>query len=407
MVVLEGIELLRGIKVLEIGNFISGPYAAALLGDLGADVVKVENPENGDAFRSWGTEERSPAFFAFNRGKKSVALNLRSKDAQDVALRLASAADVVIENFRPGWLDDHGLGYDSVSGINPRIVYCQISGFGESGPDRDKPAYDGVAQAKSGLWSHLSSHEQEWIPVGPPIADQLAGLFAANGILAALFQREQTGKGMLVNTDMVSAALGFMTSSIAEYTVNRKVRGPYDRPRGSQCFGFECNDGKAFAVHLSSPAKFWEGLISVAGRRDLNEDERFRTRRLRVENYEQLRCELAQVFVQEPRDHWIKLLEEASVPVGPINNVAEVLDDPQVIHNKVIRYFGSGDRRTQLVGSPIRFGRAGVYIGPEGGDRAEPFRGEDTEEVLGTLGYSSEEIGLLSASGAIGILRPE
>jgi crotonobetainyl-CoA:carnitine CoA-transferase CaiB-like acyl-CoA transferase len=407
MVEKNNIQLLRGIKVLEVANFISGPYAATLLGDLGAEVVKVENPESGDAFRSWGTEDRSASFFAFNRGKKSIAMNLRTEAAQKIVLRLASEADVFVENFRPGWLDEHGLGYEAVSRVNPRIIYCQISGFGESGPDRDKPAYDGVAQARSGLWSHLSSREQEWIPVGPPIADQLSGLFAAYGILAAMFQREQTGEGMLVSTDMVSAALGFLTSSVAEYTVGGKVRGPYDRPRGSQCFGWECSDGKAFAVHLSSPTKFWQGLLLVAGRPELNDDERFNTRRLRVINYEALRLELATVFATAPRQHWIEKLEEANVPVAPINDIAEVLEDPQVLHNRVIRSFGQGDRHATLVGSPIRFGRSGEYLGPEGGERAEPFRGEDTRAVLESLGFGVSEIDELARTGAIGISPDE
>lgn len=403
----EQVTLLKGIKVLEIANYISGPYAASLLSDLGADVVKIEDPENGDAFRSWGTEERSASFFAFNRGKKSIALNLRSNSAQNLVLQMVEDADVVVENFRPGWLDEHGLGYEAVSSVNPRIIYCQISGFGESGPERDKPAYDGVAQARSGLWSQLSSQERDWQPVGPALADQLCGLFAAYGILGALHQRDQTGRGMLVSTDMVSAALSFLTSSVAEYTVGKKLRGPEDRPRSSQCFGFVGSDGLPFAIHLSSPAKFWRSLLKVTGRESLDDDSRFNTRRLRVVNYEELRANLASVFATAPRQLWIAKLEAEGVPVAPINNLAEVLEDPQILHNQVIRIFGEGGRQAALVGSAVRFGLGGEYLGPAGGQRAEPFRGEDTEDVLASLGLTSEEIDDLVQSGAVGDFRKQ
>lgn len=389
---------LQGIKVLEMANVISGPYAGMLLADLGCEVIKVELPGTGDIFRQWDASSgaMSPSFAAYNRGKRSVTLDVRTPGGREVYLRLAAWADVIIENFRPGTLERLGIGYDAVRERNPRVIYCSITGLGSTGPYRNRPTFDAIAQALSGLWSQLTDLKAPE-PVGPALADQLAGLFAAYGILGALLGRQFTGEGQKLEVSMLAAAMAFQASTLADYLMTGAVADKLSRARRSQSYAFVASDGLPFAIHLSTPEKFWRALLDVVERPELADDPRFKTKADRIRNYRELHQVLSEVFRTRPREEWLAKLEAHDVPAAPIYTVAEAVADPQVQHLQLVRSYGAGERRVQLVGCPVRFGQ-----GPWDEELLPPPHvGEHTEAVLQELGYSPAEIEQLRQEGAI------
>lgn len=378
---------LDGIRVLEVASFITGPYASQLLGDLGAEVIKIEDPKGGDPFRSWGKELYSPHYCAFNRGKQSLTLNLRTEKGRDILYRLLPAIDVLIENFRPGVADRLGIGYDCVREMNPRLVYCSISGMGKSGPYAQRPAYDTVGQGLSGLLSLLMDVSDPR-PVGPAFSDSVTGIFACYGILGALLAREKTGRGQRVEVSMLSATLAFLLEPVLSFFTTGEVPGPYSRPRTAQVYAFTCSDGKAFAVHLSSPPKFWEALTTVADRPDLREDRRFRTREDRMANYEELQRTLAEIFKTQPRSYWLPRLEQFDVPYTPIYTIPEVFKDPQVQHLGLeVSYEHPKMGKIRSVAPPVTF--SDTSTGKIG---APPMLGEHTELILNQLGFDASTI---------------
>jgi crotonobetainyl-CoA:carnitine CoA-transferase CaiB-like acyl-CoA transferase len=384
-------------RVVEMASFISGPYAAMLLSDLGAEVVKVELPGSGDPFRQWGEREGAvrPQFAAYNRGKKSVTIDVRKPAGRALFTRLASGADVVIENFRPGTADELGIGYEALRATNERLVYCAISGMGASGPYRDRPTYDAIAQAMSGLWSVLTDTRDPH-PIGPPMADQLTGLYAALGVVAALAARERTGCGQKLETSMLAAGVAFMTEPLAGYTMTGEIADQHARPRRSQSYAFVAGDGLPLAIHLSSPPKFWEALTEAVGLPELRADPRFRTKADRIRGYGALHAALQERIRTKPRAQWLATLERHDVPVAPISNIAEVAADPQTAHLGLVRSFGSGERAVRLVGFPLAFEGT-----PAEHDVPPPGLGEHNAEVFGALGHDAGEIERLHASGAV------
>jgi formyl-CoA transferase len=380
---------LDGIRVVEMANIITGPFTGMTLADLGADVIKVEMPGVGDNFRQWAGEDGqfNPPFAAFNRGKRSVALDVRTDEGAERYLRLTGTADVVVENFRPGTLDRLGVGYDAVRAGNPRVVYCAISGMGTSGPDSGRPTYDAIAQALSGLWSQLTDLDAPE-PVGPPLADQLGGVFAAQGVLAALLHRERTGEGQRVDVSMLEAALGFQAIAISGHTMQGAPADKSSRARRSQTYAFVARDGRPFAIHLSTPDKFWRGLAEAAERPDLVADPRFASKRDRIEHYDELRAELAAVFAKNDRRVWLDRLRERDVPAAPINTIAEALEEPQVRHLDVLRTFGDGDQALRLMGSPVRYSTF-----PSQGGLRPPWVGEHTDEVMREIEQPAPDLG--------------
>lgn len=389
---------LTGIRIIEMANVISGPFAGATLVDLGADVVKVELPGTGDAFRRWDGVERSvsSSFAAFNRGKRSVTVDVRTPEGREVFLRLAAGADVVIENFRPGTLDRWGVGFDVLSAENEGLVYCAISGMGATGPYADQPTFDQIAQALSGLWSQLTDMDDPE-PVGPPLCDQLSGLYATVAILAALHERSRSGRGQRIDVSMLGAGVAFQAGSVANLTTDGRVATRSTRPRASLSFAFVAGDGRPFAIHLSTPDKFWRGLVDAVERPELLQDERFATKAGRMRHYEELRAELAERFATGDRAEWLARLKERDVPAGPINTIQEALADPQVEHLRLLRRFGDGDGRSHdLVRVPADFSRTDA-----GRTDPAPVLGEHTEEILSESGYSPRNVEELRASGAI------
>ena len=370
-------QVLRGVRVLEMGTFITGPAAGMLLADLGAEVIKIEHPEAGDPFRAFKGGLYSPHFQTYNRNKKSIRLN--TKEARDLAAldRLAADSDVFIQNFRPGVAERLGVDPARLQGINPRLIYCAISGFGPSGPDRDRPAFDTVAQAASGFLRLLVNPEHPRV-VGPAIADSITGFYAAYGVLGALHERHSTGKGRLVEVSMLEAMCHFNLDDFTHYFSQGEVMGPYSRPNVSQSYVFECADGGWIALHMSSPAKFWEALAEAVGRPHMLNLPEFADRNARIGNYEGVVAFLAPIFRTRSREEWRLRLLEHEVPSSPVYASDEVLRSAQVRHLEMevaAEHPQMGPFRT--IRSPVSFdGERTLDVSPP------PVLGEHDDEIV-------------------------
>jgi formyl-CoA transferase len=374
---------LDGITVLEVANYVSGPYASMLLGDLGATVVKIESPDGGDPFRGWGKVEYSATFGSLNRNKKSVVLDLK-QGAGVAALRaLIARADVLVENFRPGTMERIGLGYDDARAINERLIYCSITGFGSSGPYRDYPGYDTVGQGMSGLLSLLTEMDAPK-PMGISLSDHLAGVFACYGIMAALLARERTGCGQRVETSLLESSIAFLAENAANFFEgNGRPPTRATRTHQAQVFTFVARDGLPFVVHLSSPEKFWNGLLRATGLEELRDDARFATRAARVKHYAALTPVLAGRFAGEDRALWLERLRAHDVPCGPLSDLREVFSDPQVELLQLRRSLPHPKRGSvAVVGSAVRLSETPVTIAS-----AAPELGADTEAILSSLAH--------------------
>lgn len=319
---------LENVTVLEMGTFITGPAAGMLLADLGAKVIKIEQPGTGDPFRSFKGGLYSPHFQTYNRNKRSVTIDPKTEDDLAVLDAMVAEADVFIQNFRPGVADRLNVAPERLQAINPRLVYASISGFGTEGPDRDRPAFDTVAQAASGFLRLLVNPEHPRV-VGPAIADAMTGFYTALGILAALNERPETGRGRLVETSMFEAMCHFNLDDFTHLLSVDEVMGPYSRPHVSQSYVFECSDGKWLALHMSSPPKFWENLATAVGRPDMLDQPAFESREARIGHYEDVVSFLAPIFATKPRDHWTDELTRLEVPNSPVRSSQEVLDSDQ------------------------------------------------------------------------------
>jgi formyl-CoA transferase len=368
---------LDGVKIFEFASYVSGPFAGMLLADLGAEVVKIESPNGGDAFRNWGKQDYNGTFGSMNRNKMSVTLDLKTEAGRTAARRLALSADVIIENFRPGTMERLGLGYEPLAAANPRLIYCSITGFGSQGPYSNRPGYDTVGQAVSGLLSVLTDRAAPQT-MGVSLSDHLAGTFAAYGVLAALMARTTTGLGQKVETSLLQASLAFLGENAAHFFEDGKVPSRATRCKRAQVFAFTAGDGLPFVVHLSSPEKFWLGLLAATSRQVLVDDARFHNRDARVKNYDALRDELASVFQSRPRAHWLQLLEEQDVPSGPLNTLEEVIADPQFIALDMRKHLPHRTRGTvSVIGNPVRLSAT-----PPRMDSAAPDLGAHNEIFL-------------------------
>ena len=387
---------LNGIRVLELGNFISGPYGAMLLADMGAEVIKVENPKGGDPFRGWDFGGDQPNFWAYNRGKKSVTLNLQTAEGKEIFYGLVKKADVVMENYRPGVTKKLAIDYDTLRKINERIICCSISGTGPTGPYVNRPAYDTVGQGLGGMMSVLMDPKDPK-PIGPAYADCLSGMFSALGVLGALVSRSQTAKGQQVDATMAGSILAFLIAPATETLAHGQPPGPYTRPRQSQTYAFSGSDGLPFAIHLSSPQKFWEGLCKSVERPDLIEDPRFKTRPDRRKNYDDLNKTFAAIFKEKPRSHWVERLEANDVPHTPVYNLKEVFEDPQIKHMGMEIQIERATRPTiRTVKFPVNYSDTKIpHPAPP------PELGEHNNEFLKSLGYDETKIGALKEKGVI------
>jgi crotonobetainyl-CoA:carnitine CoA-transferase CaiB-like acyl-CoA transferase len=368
---------LDGITVLEFASYVSGPYAGMLLADLGATVIKIEHPDGGDSFRGWGKADYNPTFGSMNRNKKSVTIDLKSEKGRTQARQLARKADVIIENFRTGTMDRLGLDFESLAADNPGLIYCSVTGFGTKGPYRDRPGYDTVGQAVSGLLAVLTDRRAPQT-MGISLSDHLAGVFACYGILAALMARTKSGRGQRVETSLLQATVAFLGENAANFFDDGEVPTRKTRCKRAQVFAFTARDALPFVVHLSSPPKFWEGLLTATERQDLGVDERFKTRAHRVTNYDALHEELQTIFNKGTRAEWLARLGEADVPSGPINGIDEVFADPQVRALEMRKLLPHGSRGTvAVVGSAVQMSATPPRI-----ETSAPDLGADNATIL-------------------------
>lgn len=319
---------LQDVTVLEMGTFITGPAAGMLLADLGANVIKIEQPGTGDPFRTFKGELYSPHFQTYNRNKKSITLDTRNADDLAIFDGLLETADVFIQNFRPGVAGRLNVDPERLRARNPQLIYASISGFGSEGPDRDRPAFDTVAQAASGFLRLLVNPQHPRV-VGPAIADAMTGFYATQGILAALHERHSTGVGRLVETSMFEAMCHFNLDDFTHLLSADQVMGPYSRPHVSQSYLFECVDGKWLALHMSSPPKFWENLALAVGKPDMLSLPAFESRDARIAHYDDVVAYLAPIFATRHRDDWVADLTRLEVPNSPVRSSVEVLESDQ------------------------------------------------------------------------------
>ena len=371
---------LNNITVLEMGTFITGPAAGMLLADLGATVIKIEQPKVGDPFRAFRGALYSPHFQTYNRNKKSITLDTRLPEDLAVFDALLADADVFIQNFRPGVADKIGVSPSRLQGLNPRLIYASISGFGNEGPDRDRPAFDTVAQAVSGFLRLLVNPVHRRV-VGPALADSLTGFYAAYGVLAALYERERTGKGRLVETSMFESMAHFNLDDFTHYFSDNQIMGPYSRPNVSQSYVFECADGAWIALHMSSPPKFWENLATAVGQPDMLSLPMFESREARIANYENVIGFLAPIFKTRDCQTWCDMLRELEVPHAPVNTSQEAIESEQAKALQLCVEDPNGPHGVfRTIRSPVTFdGERALEV------TAPPVLGAHDEELVAPL----------------------
>jgi crotonobetainyl-CoA:carnitine CoA-transferase CaiB-like acyl-CoA transferase len=387
-------KLLRGFTVLDLGTFITAPYAAMLLAELGADVIKVERPEGGDPFRWFAGGLSSPHFQAHNRHKRSVALDYTTPAGLKLLHSLIEHADALVINVRPGVEQRLGIDESTLRRLNPKLVFCFITGFGADGPYANRPAYDNVGQALAGWLSRFHDTDDARV-AGPAISDAATGIFACLGIVSALLERTKTGVGRKVEVSMLEATLALAVEPLAHYFVTGDEQPFYLRGAMSQAYILTCKDGKRIALQMSSPDKFWKGLAAVIESPDFL--QRYPDRKRRVDSYEAIGRELAAIFATRPREEWLERLAQHDVPFAPERRLNELDEDPQVRH---LDLFYELDHPAA---GPVRSVHRAIRCdgSREIDFRPPPTLGEHTREVLAGLGLSDDELRGLCSQGVI------
>jgi len=382
---------LQGIRVLDLSRVLAGPYCTMVLGDLGADVIKVEPPE-GDETRGWGppfAEGESAYYLCVNRNKRGIVINLKSDEGKKILRDLAMQSDVLVENFRPGTLEKFGLDFATLHELNPKLIYCSITGFGQTGSMKDKPGYDFMIQALGGLMSITGEPEGEPMKTGVAVVDLFAGQNAIIAILAALQARTLTGRGQHLDISLFDSQLGWLANVASNYLISGNLPKRYGNahPNIVPYQSFQASDGW-FAIAVGNDKQF-EALCKVIGKLELASDPRFAKNSGRVENREEIIPLLASIFKTASVSEWLTKLDEAQIPCGPINNFEQVFSMPTVKEREMLVIM---DHPTigelPLVGSPLKMSNTPVeYRLPP------PLMGEHTEDVImDLLGYSSEQI---------------
>ena len=394
--------LLHGIRVLDLTNVLAGPFASYQLALLGADVVKVEVPGSGDLARQLGAdpelsaERMGTSFLAQNAGKRSLTVNLKDERGREVFTALLATADVLLENFRPGVIDRLGFGWERLREINPRLVYCAVSGFGQTGPMRARPAYDQIIQGLAGMNSVTGTPETAPLRVGFPVCDTLGGFAAAMAICAALVRRTSTGEGSFLDVSMLEAAMTAMGWVVSDYLIAGRVPVPIGNENATAAPSgtFQTGDGK-LNIAANKQEQF-ETLCRLVGRAELVTDPRFALPEDRKRHRDTLRAELEQRLAARPAAEWEELLSAAGVPAGRVLTVADALALDQLVARGFVHDIDLPDRRLQVLGGSVHVDDAPVA--PPG---RPPLLGEHTDALLAELGYSDETIGELRKRGAV------
>lgn len=390
---------LTGLKVLDLTRVVSGPFCTMLLADMGADVIKIEAAD-GDPSRVTGImgKGENPYFVNLNRNKRTITLDMKQPEGKEIIRRLAKISDIVVENFRPGVMDRLGLGYDELKKLNPGLIYAAISGFGKSGPYRDRPAFDFIAQAMSGFMSLNGNEQMPPLRVGIPISDTIAGLYAAYGILAALRERDRTGRGQEVQTAMVDGLISMFTFASSAFFATGELppRNGNDHMVVSPYGLFDAADGPVAIA--PSTEKNWLQLCSALGLDNLPSDPRFDTQQKRRENRKEINAIIQKVIETKKRDEWISLLNQAGVPCGPVNNLEQVFSDPQVLHQEMLLESAQPAGPVKMPGFPVKLSETPARL-----RLPSPQMGEHSLEILKELGYSEEETENLVRTSAVGV----
>ena len=394
-------KALEGIRVLDLTRALAGPFCTLMLGDNGADVIKVEIPGTGDDTRKWGPPfigEESAYYLSINRNKRSLTLNLQDAQAQEVFMKLAKDTDVVVENFTPGVMGRFGLDYDAVKAVSPKVVYCSISGFGQDGPYRNRPAYDQIMQGVGGLMSITGEPDGEPQKIGIAVTDIGAGMWSAFAIMAALHHREKSGEGQYIDISMLDAQVAWLTYQAAFFFANGEApkRMGAAHPTLVPYQAFMCNDGKYINVAVGSE-RIWERFCKGMGREDLRDHPDYATNSVRVNNRGAIVSMLQEIFLTRPVTEWVEDLQAANVPCGPINDLADVFADPQVLaRNMYLEMPHPTLGSIKQTGLPIKFS-----LTPGGLDRHPPLLGEHNQEILQSLGYSDADVQSLKDQSVI------
>ena len=391
---------LSGVVILDLTQILAGPMCTMVLADMGADVIKVEKPNGGDDNRRMGPpfiKDWSAGFMAVNRNKRSLALDLRSEAGRGVFRRLVEEADVVVENFRPGVMERLGLGYEQLAAIKPRLVYCTISGFGSTGPARNRGGFDLVAQGVSGLMSITGHPNSPPAKVGVPITDLTAGLFAANGIMAAYIHALKTGQGQMVDTSLMEAGVAYTVWESSVYFAEGEIPGPLGSAHrvSAPYQALRTKDGYLNLGAATQPT--WEQLCRAICREDLMEDERFRAPWDRKAREEELAALLEETFSTQNTSHWLELLDSAGVVAGPIYNMEQVYQDPQVLAREMLVDTQDPELGTiHNIGVPVK-----LSVTPGSIRRRAPALGEHSAEILMEHGFTQNEVDGLLAHAVI------
>jgi crotonobetainyl-CoA:carnitine CoA-transferase CaiB-like acyl-CoA transferase len=391
---------LEGVRVLDFTRVLSGPYATMILADMGAEIIKIESVEKGDDTRNFPpfVNDMSHYFIALNRNKKSISLNLKTPEGVKIAKDLAAQCDIVIENFRPGVMDKLGLGYDALKEGNDKLVYCAISGFGATGPMRDNPSFDIVAQALSGIMSVNREPDQTPTKLGIPLGDMAGGIFGVFGILGTLHEATRTGKGRKLDISMLDSLLGMLGYLSQIYFVTGETPKPFGtrHPNLVPYGAFETSDGHIIVACLTE--NFWFNLARAIEREDLIDDPRYGEYLARIENRATLEQIVADAMKKRSTQEWEARLDEFDVPFAPILSVQEALEHPNTQAREMVRTVEHPEIGTlKVVSSPIKF--EGENIAPM---TAPPTLGENTNDILtDLLGISPQEISLLRENGVL------
>jgi crotonobetainyl-CoA:carnitine CoA-transferase CaiB-like acyl-CoA transferase len=382
---------LDGVRVLDLSRVIAGPWCGALLADLGADVIKVEDPGGGDESRTWPPHKdgEAAAYLLFNRNKRGMTLDLKAPEAVEVVKALVGSSDVLIENFRTGTMESYGLGYEALAAINPRLIYCSVSAFGRTGPRKDSPGYEALMQAFSGIMSITGEPGGQPVRAGVSFLDLSTGILCAMGVCAALIQRERTGLGQRVDGSLLETAVSLLAFHAEGYLLTGAIPKALGsgHPSLSPYRNFKCRDGQWIFIAAAND-RFWVKLAGALGRGDLAADPRFAVNQQRVKNRVELEALLERVIAERDRDTLLKLLAEADVPAAPVNTVDQVMTDPQTVERGIVQKVEHPTLgEIPVVGTPLKFSRM-----TPGVRHAAPLRGEHTDQILAECGLAPEKI---------------